>query len=730
MQRIPLVGYADRWSARPGESIGFKVSQAGGRTYDARLVRVISCDPNPDGPGIIEEDVDATFAGQYTGRKQSFHLGSYMRVSACAPLDSLQSLTLVATIWPTTPAKGLQGVLTRRRSEGHTGFALAIDTSGATAFLGDERLAVGKPLVERRWYRIWATYDAGTTRLRVGQISLSQQVDADDVGEAEVTLEVAPTIADEHTLMIAAFAGAPARYHFNGKIERPLVAGTALAPDEVSEIANESDHPAILACWDFSRDIPTQRVTDVGPHGIDGALINLPARGMTGARWDGSRQAWTEKPEHYAAIHFHDDDLYDCGWETDFSFNVPAELKSGVYAARLKSADGTEEMIPFFVPAPKGRPQSRICVVIPTLTYSAYANFARGNTTPSLRDRVKAWGAWPWNADDHPEYGLSTYNDHSDGSGICYSSRRRPVITMRSATVCYPDVPGSALRHFAADAHLWYWLEKMGYVFDVVTDDELHAEGSGAIAAYDVVTTTSHPEYHTTETLDALEGYVNGGGRFLYLGGNGFYWKVALSDDWPDAVEIRRGEGGVRTWAAEPGEYYNAFDGTYGGLWRRNGRPPQRLCGVGFTASGQHRGDRYRRSKASYDPDHAWVFAGIDGDVFGDFGLAGGGAAGFELDRADVRLGTPLNAVVLASSEGHGDHFGLTPEELLTRQRTWNGESAKDLIRSDIVYFEASNGGAVFSVGSITFCGSLPVNDCDNDVSRMTANVLNRFLEA
>ena len=95
-----------------------------------------------------------------------------------------------------------------------------------------------------------------------------------------------------------------------------------------------------------------------------------------------------------------------------------------------------------------------------------------------------------------------------------------------------------------------------------------------------------------------------------------------------------------------------------------------------------------------------------------------------------MRLGTPLNAVVLASSEGHGDHFGLTPEELLTRQRTWNGESAKDLIRSDIVYFEASNGGAVFSVGSITFCGSLPVNDCDNDVSRMTANVLNRFLEA
>jgi hypothetical protein len=26
-------------------------------------------------------------------------------------------------------------------------------------------------------------------------------------------------------------------------------------------------------------------------------------------------------------------------------------------------------------------------------------------------------------------------------------------------------------------------------------------------------------------------------------------------------VEIRRGEGGIRAWASEPGEYYNAIDG-------------------------------------------------------------------------------------------------------------------------------------------------------------------------
>jgi N,N-dimethylformamidase len=33
----------------------------------------------------------------------------------------------------------------------------------------------------------------------------------------------------------------------------------------------------------------------------------------------------------------------------------------------------------------------------------------------------------------------------------------------------------------------------------------------------------------------------------------------------------------------------------------------------------------------------------------------------------------------------------------------------------------------VFSVGSITFCGALPVNGFDNDVSRILDNVVRRF---
>ena len=69
----------------------------------------------------------------------------------------------------------------------------------------------------------------------------------------------------------------------------------------------------------------------------------------------------------------------------------------------------------------------------------------------------------------------------------------------------------------------------------------------------------------------------------------------------------------------------------------------------------------------------------------------------------------------------------LVPEEHLTHVATWAGELLPDLVRADMVYFETANGGAVFSTGSITFCGSLSHNQYDNNISRIVENVLRRF---
>jgi N,N-dimethylformamidase len=230
--------------------------------------------------------------------------------------------------------------------------------------------------------------------------------------------------------------------------------------------------------------------------------------------------------------------------------------------------------------------------------------------------------------------------------------------------------------------------------------------------------------------LDALQGYRDQGGRLVYLGGNGFYWKIALDPTRDGVIEVRRAEGGIRAWAAEPGEYYQQFDGQYGGLWRRNARPPQQLVGVGFSAQGNFVGSHYRiHDDARSNPRVSWILEGVQAQTVGGEGFSGHGAAGFELDRVDVRLGSPANAVVIATSENHPPEapWVLVPEEQLTHITTLPGESHKALIRADMTYFDVPGGGEVFSVGSITFCGSLPVNDYNNDISRILDNVIRRF---
>ena len=47
-----------------------------------------------------------------------------------------------------------------------------------------------------------------------------------------------------------------------------------------------------------------------------------------------------------------------------------------------------------------------------------------------------------------------------------------------------------------------------------------------------------------------------------------------------------------------------------------------------------------------------------------------------------------------------------------------------------MVFFEVPGGGAVFSTGSISYAGSLAHNEYDNEIAKITANVLKRFIDA
>ena len=736
---IALTGYADRISARPGETIRFMVNAEGGVDYEAEIVRLICGDLNPEGPGYKEEPVETAASGRYKGREQTIHDGSCVMVADTPALRTLVSLSVSAMLWPTTPGCGAQSVIAKWSDAERRGFALLLDESGAVALrVGDgeavETVSTGVALRPREWVWAGASFDAEGGRATVFQEPVRKIPVASTEGAAE--LEFGARVGENAApLTIAAHAkGGEGETvltagHYNGKIDSPRLAGAALPREALKALRDEPlAAPALVAAWDFSRETPTTRVFDIGPNALHGRTVNLPARAMKGWNWSGREMCWRHAPGEYGAIHFHDDDFHDAGWSPDFELTVP-EVRSGLYAARLRGGDA-EEYVPFYVRPARAKAAAKILFLAPTASYMAYGNLlsplaqTEGERLLGRLNVVRPQDIFLMH---HPEYGRSLYDLHSDGSGTFHFSRLQPNLTMRPKSMRADGGGGSSLRQFNADTHLIDWLEAMGHQYDVATDEDLHAEGIDCLIPYRVVVTGSHPEYHSTRMWESIKAYTERGGRLMYLGGNGFYWHIAWHEDLPGVVEVRKADG-TRDWEVEPGELHHAFNGEVSGLLRTGGRPLQSLAGVGMAAFGFGSGAPYRRTAASHDERAAFIFEGVgDDETIGDFGLICGAAAGIEIDRAEPRLGTPPHALVVATSQGlHSDMFRVSIEELMANGFETSG-TMHDWVRADMVYFETLRGGAVFSAGSITWCGALPHDGHDNNVSRITDNVLQRF---
>ena len=742
-----LLSYSDRLSVAPSEPIEFKVSSLIPGEFTAEIVRLQHGDRNPEGPGFREHIIKSVANGQYPARAQDIDPGSFIRVDD--PSDRLAltgAFSLHAFVFPTTTDQARQVVLGRYALDTETGYALEVGPEGVTLRIGDGTgssvISTGDPLYGSCWYSVGATYDPQTRIGRVWAESVitstnslvANTVPISGPGNSEGILDRELGVAPAPFLIAAANAGNRFDAHFNGKIERPAVWSRVLTDDEICALRDGNEtRTRLVALWDFAADITstgvtTDRVRDHGPSALHGTCQQGPARGMTGRLWAGVDERFTLVPSEYAAIHFHDDDLEDCGWDTDLTWTVPDDLPSGAYALRITQDDEVDRQ-PFFVLPPRGSATADVVLVIPTASYLAYANehLAPGGTfAQSIFGQTPVLGAPDLYLHEHPELGLSLYDLHSDGSGVHLSSLRRPIVNLR------PDKRTSlgGPWQFPADLHLVDWLTEKGIEFDVVTDLEVHQEGVELLSQYQVVLTGSHPEYITRETLDAWEQYLTQGGRALYLGGNGFYWVTNWHPEKSHVIEVRRGESGIRAWQAQPGELHLQTNGERGGLWRWRGRAPQKLVGVGFATQGFDYSSYFTQTEDATEPAVAFIVDGIKPDEkIGDFGLEGGGASGFELDRYDLRLGTPPDCRLLATSEGHSDNYPRVSEEVQFTMPHM-GATMDYQARGDIVFFHTHNGGAVFSTSSIAWCGSLSHNDYDNNVSRMTENVIRRFLDS
>ena len=332
-----ITGYCEPLSLRAGESIRCMASSHTPGPARLDLVRIICGDPTRSGPGFKEIAVPSDLPTEVVLTEQRLQPGSYGEVDLSGFSITRQTKFRVH-VFATRPDQDQ----TLFSVVGESGPMLVLTLSKrrlVTRIGRTELLLREQPLQAKRWYQVEIAADL---RERVVTGTLTPQPSrspGQDIFErfGPRTVSTSLSEAPPGPLRCCLFAASAEGARFDGRLARP-----ALTLD------------ATTLEWDFSKDMGGRQIVDVSGNERHGLLHQLPARAVTGPDWDGSHQAWTSMPSHYDAIHFHTDDVYDAGWPAIAELTLPADLASGIYAFRLRTAQG-QDRVPFFVrPAQPG----------------------------------------------------------------------------------------------------------------------------------------------------------------------------------------------------------------------------------------------------------------------------------------------------------------------------------------------------------------------------------------
>jgi N,N-dimethylformamidase len=374
----------------------------------------------------------------------------------------------------------------------------------------------------------------------------------------------------------------------------------------------------------------------------------------------------------------HDAAQQGCDWASSFELVIPQDWSSGLYSATLVD-DTTEFPIGFVVREVDPGSSARIAVMTSTHTWQAY----------------NLWG---------DDAGVASFYGKKPAA---FASMHRPTPTSNpehqrdddGSDVCH----GSPHCHTAAgERFVLAWLEANALPYSVLTNLDLH-EDPAILQQFDVVILNAHDEYWSTEMYDGLVRYLETGRDLISLGANQLFWKVTITDD---VVETRKPNTGSG----------NHSNGERGGLWSDLGRPGSAVLGAEYVDT-KHISYNTCAGYRVLAADH-WAFAGTElanSDMLGERGrnqyltttCPTGGASGLEMDNIVPGV-SPANLIHLAK--------GANPNSL---------EPGAPGRGGDMVIYDHPGGGRVFSVGSITFTGSMVV---DAKLGRVVKNVVDRFL--
>lgn len=443
-----------------------------------------------------------------------------------------------------------------------------------------------------------------------------------------------------------------------------------------------------------------------------------------------------------------------CGWETVFEFKISADWPSGGYRIKL-TAEGRDgrpihcDHIVIILPE-GGRKQGRILQVAATGTWLAYNTWGGSNHYDGITGPDR--NLWSPVVSTQRPWGRGFVVLPPDAPRVPLEVMMPPKTVPRHPHKEWAYATGHSKKFASAgwatyDSHFFRFAERAGYAVDLASQHELHFSPE-ILSGYDCVAFVGHDEYWTWEMRDAIDAYVDQGGRVARFAGN-FCWQTRLQDEGRKQVCYK---GRARS---EDPVYKTGDSKRTATLWETPevGRPEAHTFGLNSTR-GIYAGwlgcaPRGARGFPIYRPEH-WAFADT-GLFYGDVLGAESHIFGYEVDGLDytMRDGLPYPASTSNAPEGleilavgmaaqaewsadiAPEAFAMGESEVQEAAEMLFGDASsaniEKLKRGNGMMVNFKRGkGEVFHAGSCEWVAGLLRNDAM--VEQVTRNVLTRYL--
>jgi len=440
-----------------------------------------------------------------------------------------------------------------------------------------------------------------------------------------------------------------------------------------------------------------------------------------------------------------------CGWPGAYEFTIPADWVPGGYLVTLRARRGdefVEEHHVFLLRSADDATPPPYVLVCATGTWLAYncwggSNHYEGITGPEGRafsPVLSTQRPWTRGFCKLPEGAPRALREHAANPGEMV---RYPYMEWAYAYGYSKKYASAGWASY--ERHFSRWAEGEGFDHDVIALHDLH-DNPDILGRYACAIFVGHDEYWSAEMRDAVDSYVDQGGKVARFAGN-FFWQTRIKDQGHTQIcykytadqdpLVGSGDEHLVSGAWEiapvnrPGALtfgVNGLRGIYAGLGNCVGGGPG-----GFTV---------------YRPDH-WAFAGANigyGDVLGARSLI----FGYEVDGLDYGFkdGLPIPTC----SDGAVPEIEILGMGLATNIEDDHGQWGETLyigaadatFKAQILFGEVTvqtldavkrgNGmiiswprgkGEVFTAATCEWVAGLIRGDAQ--VEQVTRNVLNRF---